>query len=103
MLLAIIGLLTNIAMQTFGCAILPDGNGNVVIPSTWTSIDIQAFWNCTSLVGVTFHPDSVLASIGEKAFFGSHLTSIKIPSSVTSIGDNAFSSCPNSLDFTQKC
>ncbi len=100
MLLAIIGLLANIAMQTFGCAILPDGNGNVVIPSTWTSIDIKAFWNCTSLVGVTFHPDSVLASIGEKAFFGSHLTSIKIPSSVTSIGDNAFSSCPSLTNVT---
>lgn len=34
-----------------------------------------------------------VTSIGERAFYDSKLTSIKIPNSVTSIGDYAFSGC----------
>ena len=40
------------------CAITPDGNGHVDIPSTWTEIDNQAFYQCTSLKSVNI-PDSV--------------------------------------------
>ena len=54
-----------------------------------TSIENQAFYNCTALTSVTI-PDSV-TSIGNQAFYGcSSLTSITIPNSVTTIGYNAF-------------
>ncbi len=54
-----------------------------------TSIENQAFYNCTALTSVTI-PDSV-TSIGNQAFYGcTSLTSITIPNSVTTIGYNAF-------------
>ena len=55
-----------------GCAIAPV-NGHVDIPTTWTSIDSNAFQGCSSLASVT------------------------IPDSVTSIGSNAFNACPELL------
>ena len=75
-------------------------SGTVTIPSTVTyggktynvtAIGHLAFFGCV-LTGVTI-PTSV-TSIGEKAFSAcSGLTSITIPNSVTSIDERAFSSC----------
>jgi len=61
--------------------------------STVTSIGSNAFFGCTSLIGVTI-PASV-TSIGSSAFSGcSGLTgALAIPDSVTSIGDRAFYDC----------
>ena len=98
-----------------GCAITPDSNGHVDIPSSWTEIGVYAFSYCTSLVSVTI-PDSVVI-IQYAAFEGNSnletvtikgaglrfvlygafyqcnsLTSLNLPNSVTSIGTNAFSS-----------
>ena len=71
---------------------------DVVIPSkikgrTVTSIGRGAFSDCTSLTSVKI-PDSV-TSIGDVAFYGCSFTSITIPGSVTSVGLNAFFDCEN--------
>ncbi|MCH5311368.1 MAG: leucine-rich repeat domain-containing protein [Prevotella sp.] len=76
-------------------------SGDIKIPETVTilnktrkvtSIDKDAFYDCSGLTSVTI-PSSV-TSIGNSAFFCcSGLTSITIPSSVTSIGSYAFEGC----------
>jgi len=63
----------------------------LVIPDTATNIGNGAFYDCSSLTSITI-PSSV-TSIGTTAFSNSGLTSITIPNSVTSIGDHAFLNC----------
>jgi len=63
-----------------------------------TSIGVSAFHDCSSLTSVTI-PTSV-TSIGDVAFDGSGLTSVTIPASVTSIGGWAFSYCTNLASVT---
>ena len=73
--------------------------GEIVIPSSVTTINEQAFEGCGKITSVTI-PNSV-TSIGNMAFFGcSGLTSVSIPSSVTSIGGYAFGSCMNLTSVT---
>ena len=86
-----------------------DGVTSVIIPTTVTfndgktyyvgSISDEAFKNCSSLTSVTI-PSSV-TSIGRSAFeFCSSLTSVTIGNSVTSIGWNAFLACSNLISVT---
>lgn len=79
---------------------IPQGyNGSISIPSTityrgieYTITQITGFSDCSGLTSVTI-PSSV-TSIGYNAFQNcTGLTSLSIPSSVTSIGGNAFYGC----------
>lgn len=63
----------------------------VRIPSSVTTIGIDAFRNATSLSSVIFAPNSQLTEIGGRAFEGaSSLESFSFPSSLTTIGPSAF-------------
>lgn len=65
---------------------------SIIIPSSVTTIDNNAFSGCTSLTSVEI-PSSV-TSIGESAFSGCRsLRSIVIPPNITSIAEGTFSSC----------
>lgn len=66
--------------------------GTVTLPSTVTSIEANAFYNCTQLTEIIL-PEG-LESIGLATFVGSSsLKSIKIPSSVRYIGFGGFTGC----------
>ncbi len=73
--------------------------GNVVLPSSVTSIGSGAFKLCWKLTSVTI-PDSV-TSIGYQAFAEcGNLTSVTIGNGVTSIGDYAFNKCESLTSVT---
>ena len=78
-------------------SIIPDGAfegcsklWTVTIGALVKTIGNRAFANCHELRELTFG-GSVLTTIGKEAFTGCHkIKTIKVPSSVTSIGENAF-------------
>lgn len=77
-----------VAQSTSGAIKIPDSLGGVKI----TCITYGAFWYSSSLSSVKI-PDSV-TSIGECAFYNcSGLKSISIPAKVKSIGKQAFNGC----------
>ena len=70
---------------------------DVVIPSTVTQINYQAFKNMKSLKSISL-PES-LTVIGEEAFSGcSSLENISVPKYVTNINDGAFKDCSSLND-----
>ncbi|MCR5360812.1 MAG: leucine-rich repeat domain-containing protein [Bacteroidales bacterium] len=73
--------------------------GDVVVPSSVTSIGSRAFYGCTGLTSIQI--PSCVTSIGNSAFSScTGLTSIEIPSSVTSIGQEAFYGCTGLTSVT---
>ena len=94
----------SLANVTLGNKLVTIGNGafygtsltSVTIPDSVTTIGDNAFSEyqdfddkpSSSLTSVTF--GNSIKTIGEYAFTGTHLTSITIPASVTSIGTEAF-------------
>lgn len=78
-----------------------DGTQNLVItlPDSVTTINTSAFESAFKTGGsITINPTSQLATIGNNAFSGSSkLTTFYIPSTVTSIGKNAFKNCGASV------
>ena len=86
--------ITNISYAAFYKSSLK----NITIPSSVSSIDGKAFYNCTSLASITI-PSSV-TSIGSYAFYNCDtLASITIPSSVTRIDAYAFMGCDGLTDI----
>ena len=68
----------------------------VIIKDSVTLISDNAFEGCSNLQSLTFEDNSELQSIGFSAFYNCNkLTSITIPSNVTTIGDQAFAGCSN--------
>ncbi len=67
-------------------------SSSYVIPNSVTTIDMEAFFYCTQLTGITI-PNSV-SDIAGRAFIGcTGLTSVTIPNSVTYLSDSVFSEC----------
>ena len=71
---------------------------SIVIPNTVTSIGREAFDQSTSLKQVTL--GNAVETIGSHAFYGTSITSITLPSSVTSIEDDAFGYCKKLIEIT---
>ena len=71
---------------------------NLVIPEGVTNISAYAFYHAESITSVTF--PSTLESIGENAFAHSGLTSVDIPVGFTEIGEGAFQHCANLTSVT---
>ena len=70
-----------------------------VIPDYVTSIEDQAFQNCSNVTSITL--GNGLTSIGQSSFANcSGLTSIAIPNNVKNIGFNAFYGCSNLADIS---
>jgi hypothetical protein len=79
-----------------GCSSLT----SVTFPtSSLTQIRAYAFQYCTSLTSITF-PTSSLTTIANGVFWGSGLTSVVIPNSVTSMSDSIFVDCINLASVT---
>ncbi len=90
---SILGVLFNKSATTL--LVYPRGLiGSYTIPDSVTTIDLDAFGDCTNLTNVII-PDSV-TSIGSSAFKSCvQFTKVIIPNSVTSIGSSAFRNCSN--------
>lgn len=67
---------------------------NISFPNGLKTIGEYAFWYCTSLKTVSI--PSTVKTIKDKAFLDcTSLTKISIPNSVTSLGERAFNNCKN--------
>jgi len=73
---------------------------SVAIGPDVTSIGFNAFYGCTNLTYLSFHPDSVCTTIGQGAFLGNNIFDLVLPDSLTSIVAWSFQ---NSMQLTSVC
>ena len=64
----------------------------VVIPASVTAINTDAFYYCSKLGNIDL-PEGLI-TLGQRAFYHCNLTSITVPSTVTSVGNGAFKENP---------
>ena len=69
-------------------------NFDFTVLSELQIIDKQSFLNCTSLQTIDLSKNTKLTTINDSAFFNCIITTITIPSSVTTVGMNPFAKCP---------
>ena len=72
----------------------------IVIPAFVTSIEDDAFYQCTNLAYVTFDTGSILETIGKAVFQETAIAVIVIPITVESIGVKAFYLCASLASVT---
>lgn len=76
------------------------GITSIVLPSSITKINANAFRGATALVDIEIG-DTAITTIGNYAFYGcTGLTSITFPSTLTSIGGYAFNGCTSLVTVT---
>ena len=75
-----------------------NGKGIIKFKGNVTTIGVGAFFYCGSLTSITI-PSSV-TTIGNQAFERANLTSVTIPNSVTTIGYSAFRGCSRLTSVT---
>lgn len=66
---------------------------SVTISKSVKSIGVQAFSYCTKLSSITIEDGSSLTTIGQYAFYSCPITSFTVPASVTKIDSLAFHAC----------
>ena len=71
---------------------------NLVIPEGVANVGAYAFYHCEGITSVSF--PSTLESIGSNAFAYTGLTSVDIPVGFTEIGECAFQHCANLISVT---
>ena len=101
---------TSLTSITLPSSLTTIGNQAFDSCSSLTSIDLSkctnlttigsAFYFCSSLTSVDLSKCTSLTSIGASAFRSSGLTSITLPSSLTTIGNNAFYQCSSLTSIT---
>ena len=87
--------------QTLSLSYGATGLVSVEIPDGVTTINQTAF-RSTPISNAIVIPDSC-TSIGAYSFKGTNISSVVIPSSVTSFGTDSFSECPSLSDVYCKC
>lgn len=88
------------SVRTFGKSVFSTCTKltSCVLPNTINAIPEGTFYGCGSMS--TFGFPSSITSIGNQAFAGCSFSTLQIPSTVTSIGDYAFNQCKNLLSIT---
>lgn len=99
------GLTTAVIQTSLSGSTLPEGTfrdcsnlTNVTLSNGITVIGERAFNGCTTLS--ILPSGSGLITIGKYAFASTGFTSLQIPATIQSIGENAFSSCANLVNIT---
>ncbi|MBQ8522590.1 MAG: leucine-rich repeat protein [Clostridia bacterium] len=75
---------------------------SITLPSSLTTIGTYAFSSCTSLTSIDLSACTSLTTIGDFAFYSTALTNIDLSNCVnlTTIGEHAFSSCTSLTSIT---